>query len=1137
MAKMVSSNHPFAFQSTTTTLPLLLRIRFLRPYRRIRAVIPVMATRGEGESVELSTRAMMAGFTLSDPSSIHSMASSSTTSVPKSTFKYDVFLSFRGEDTRTNFTDHLYSSLKQKSIYTYKDDERIKKGKRIGDELIRSIEDSRFYIIVFSKNYASSSWCLDELVKIMECHKQTGHTAYPVFYDVIPSEVRNQSGAVGEAFAKHEKVEAAGKWREALKEAADLAGWELKKTDDGHEAKFIKRIVEEVSLELRSVNFRIDEKLVGMETRINNIVSSLETRSHDVCMIGIWGMGGGGKTTLARAVFDKISFQFEEKSFVANVREVSNASLSGLHLLQKQVLSDILNDQNIKISNVFEGKNMMRGKMPSRKVLIVLDDVDHIDQLEALAGDWFKPGSIIFITTRDKQLLVAHKVKLVRNVNLLSDDEAICLFSKCAFGKEIPVQGYEELSGQIVRYAAGLPLTITVLGSFLCGKNEPEWIDALERLKTIPLMETQKKLELSYMSLEQDYKEIFLDIACILKGRRKSYVIEVLESCGFHARNGLRVLEQKSLINFYYLYDEECVGMHDHIEGMGRHIVRRSHPDMPHKHSRLWITNEIEDILVNDLGTEATRCLQFHTSRLDAETVMKGLQKMKELRFLDVSVSRSDSTKTLCFCWKPKFDKVSPYFPDALRYLSWHNYPFRSLPKAFKGTHLVTLQMSSTRWEGRERMVFNKLKHLQLCDSYLRTLDLGLTPNLETMKLVGELHLVKLDMQVECPNLRSLDLPFTKSRTFDLGLTPNLEELTLKRRDNNYVQLHMSTICLNLRSLVLYGIKSRTFDLGLTPNLTSLTLEHSKFIRTLDIGLTPNLEVLRVSGCNDLEELQMANESVKLKRVIVECLNLRTLDLGHCPNLEWSYFTVFNLEEFRLDECPMLTYFSIWSPKLRTLDLRQVPNLGELYLVKCRNFVELHLPSSCMNLNTLIFSNLKLRTLTLGIEGAPILKELYLADCHDLEKLHMGDECKKLKYLTISHSKVRTLDLGVTPNLEKLDLKGCYNLVEFHAPIGCLKNILKLELSGCLGFSSLSVYINDYTSPWYSFRRFSAKLDFTLERCPFHPENNLPKFEFTSFHREDIPSVTTSLEKLISKGPCSCAKLEAFSISMCELQR
>ena len=163
------------------------------------------------------------------------MASSSTSSVQKS-FKYDVFLSFRGEDTRNTFVGHLYEALKQKSIETYKDDEKIKKGKTISDELIRAIEDSRFYIIVFSKNYASSSWCLDELVKIMECQKKMNNqpTAYPVFFDVEPTEVRKQSGAVGAAFTKHGNHESAGKWREALKAAADLAGWELKNTLNGY---------------------------------------------------------------------------------------------------------------------------------------------------------------------------------------------------------------------------------------------------------------------------------------------------------------------------------------------------------------------------------------------------------------------------------------------------------------------------------------------------------------------------------------------------------------------------------------------------------------------------------------------------------------------------------------------------------------------------------------------------------------------------------------------------------------------------------------------------------------------------------------------------------------------------------------
>ncbi|PWA41208.1 toll/interleukin-1 receptor (TIR) domain-containing protein [Artemisia annua] len=589
------------------------------------------------------------------------MASTSNASNKKG-FSYDVFLSFRGEDTRNNFVSHLYRALLQKGIETYKDDEKIKKGETINGQLIKSIEDSRFYIIVFSKNYASSSWCLNELSKIMECQKTAEQTAYPVFYDVEPTEVRKQSGAVGEAFAKLEKEEDSGKWREAMKGAADLAGWELKETTNGEESKFIEIIVDDIFKELRDISLSFDGKLVGMETRIRDVISSLEIGTGDVRMIGIKGMGGGGKTTLARAVYDQIANHFDSKSFVENVREVSNSSLSGSKKLQKQVLSDVLYKQDITVSSVHDGINMMRTMMRGRKVLVVLDDVDHIDQLEALAGEpnWFKSGSRVIITTRDEQVLVAHRVNLIHNVSLLSHAEAICLFSRYAFGRAYPIQGYEELSRQVLQYAAGLPLTIKVLGSFLCGQNEPQWIDALDRLKTVPLKATMEKLELSYHGLEEDYKEIFLDVACILKGEHIEDVIRALESCGFHARNGLRVLEQKCLIT---ISEWGYLNMHDHIEEMGKSIVRRLHPDKPNKHSRLWIEEEIKDILAKNLGTKTTRCMKLWGMNLNWETIMKGLRNMKKLRILYVS-SFDDMDYSLSN-WK--FDDVGQYFPEALR--------------------------------------------------------------------------------------------------------------------------------------------------------------------------------------------------------------------------------------------------------------------------------------------------------------------------------------------------------------------------------------------------------------------------------------------------------------------------------------
>lgn len=160
------------------------------------------------------------------------MAFSSTSSTRKS-YRYDVFLSFRGEDVRKHFVDHLFTALQRQGIHTFKDDPKLEKGRMINHELLKSIEESKLYIVIFSKNYASSSWCLDELVKIMECQKETEQIAYPVFYDVDPSEIRKQLGPVGEAFKRHNNMKEVKKWRGALKEAANLSGWDLRKTDDG----------------------------------------------------------------------------------------------------------------------------------------------------------------------------------------------------------------------------------------------------------------------------------------------------------------------------------------------------------------------------------------------------------------------------------------------------------------------------------------------------------------------------------------------------------------------------------------------------------------------------------------------------------------------------------------------------------------------------------------------------------------------------------------------------------------------------------------------------------------------------------------------------------------------------------------
>nr|XP_023913181.1 TMV resistance protein N-like [Quercus suber] len=159
-------------------------------------------------------------------SSFRSSSSISSTSQ----WKYDVFLSFRGEDTRNTATDFLNYALERRGIYTFKDDEKLEKGKTIKPELLKAIEESRFAVVILSENYASSIWCLEELVKIIDCKKEKGMIVLPIFYNVDPSDLRKLKGAFAKAFDEHEKQfkEKVDTWKAALNHVATIVGYHVK---------------------------------------------------------------------------------------------------------------------------------------------------------------------------------------------------------------------------------------------------------------------------------------------------------------------------------------------------------------------------------------------------------------------------------------------------------------------------------------------------------------------------------------------------------------------------------------------------------------------------------------------------------------------------------------------------------------------------------------------------------------------------------------------------------------------------------------------------------------------------------------------------------------------------------------------
>ncbi|KAG7942516.1 hypothetical protein I3843_16G106800 [Carya illinoinensis] len=154
-----------------------------------------------------------------------------SSSLSSFTHTWDVFLSFRGEDTRNNFTAHLHAALVQKGINTYRDDDKLPRGEEISQALSEAIESSRISVVVLSKKYASSRWCLEELAMIIDCKKKKKQIVLPVFYDVDPTEVRHQSGSFGKAWAKlkdeTEDETKLQRWKSALTEVANLAGFPL----------------------------------------------------------------------------------------------------------------------------------------------------------------------------------------------------------------------------------------------------------------------------------------------------------------------------------------------------------------------------------------------------------------------------------------------------------------------------------------------------------------------------------------------------------------------------------------------------------------------------------------------------------------------------------------------------------------------------------------------------------------------------------------------------------------------------------------------------------------------------------------------------------------------------------------------
>ncbi|CAN1227715.1 Disease resistance protein L6 [Linum grandiflorum] len=815
-------------------------------------------------------------------------------------------------------------------------------------------------------------------------------------------------------------METVNEWKDALGEVGNMKGWHV--TESDRQGAIIGKVFTEVWSHLMSNYMLVTDELIGIESHVEKVTRLLSSDSEGVRIVGIHGMGGIGKTTIAKAVYNGIFGQFDRFWFLEDAREVLSKS-NGVVTLQSMLISSILRT-DYKVKDASEGLRVIKDRVCQHKVLVVLDNVNDSFEFDKILGKWdeFSSGSRFIVTTRDKRILQVLQECKFYEPGEMNHEHALVLFCKHAFGTDKPPEGEGFLSMEFVKAAAGLPLALKVIGSLLFRRERRFREAKLIEFKDIPPEKLQERLKVSYNDLTRTERQIFLDIASSFIGEKRDLPSYMWNDCRLYPESGISTLMLRSLVRFN---ERNEFLMHDHIRDLGIAVIREENNQHPWKRSRIWSNEDALEMLKDEEGSDQVEVLRVNMEEETLELTDEQFKKLTGLRYLEVFSGRLTGD----------FKGVLPN----LRWLKLHNCS--SIPSDLNMKKLVILDMHDcpvnddwNAWTGIQAAQKLKAVSLSFCGALRKAPDLSQCRTLESIhfwncrEMGGELHIGNFK------SLKLLSLTMTKitKLTGKIRMLKNLEEIDA---------VHLRELPSGIEVAILpTSLKKLSLSSSQVPNLSELTdLEELSFDRCdqlqlpADIWKLSKLKTLKIwdSSCSNSLLADESSTDSSLPS------SLNSLLICGCQHLERlpSFANLVNLTELKLIRIQVHEIQGLGNPRLlenltlQFLDLSDLQNMEQLSIFGCTRLTKVN-----------------------GFDKLKLLKSLSLSDCTSMKELPDLSGLKNLKYLNIDGC----TQLGLTEvtgiesleSLEVLNMSGCCSLTEL--PDLCeLAKITSLDVSEC----------------------------------------------------------------------------------------